>query len=284
MRSGTDGSHRQAPSNAWTMPRHAIGLATLGTLIVCAGCTTLPSGRGWGADATARPGWERVREAAVTAVKDPWVWAPVAGAAAFQLNGFDRKASNWARDNTPIFGSTGNAERWSNDLRTATGVIETATLLATPSGDDPDEWIANKAKGAAVELAAVGSTSLATTALKKATGRTRPNGANDESFLSGHASSASVSGRLAKINLDSIELGRGTRVAADITIDMTVFGTAWARVEAGAHYPSDVLAGMALGNFFARFVTDAFLDSGARESVALTATDGGAILCWNVRF
>jgi membrane-associated phospholipid phosphatase len=35
--------------------------------------------------------------------------------------------------------------------------------------------------------------------------------------------------------------------------------TAWARVEANQHYPSDVLAGIALGHFFGAFITDAFL-------------------------
>jgi hypothetical protein len=55
-------------------------------------------------------------------------------------------------------------------------------------------------------------------------------------------------------------------------------------VEAGAHYPSDVLVAMALGNFFARFATDAFLGSDGRESIAITATDGGALVSWNVRF
>jgi len=36
-------------------------------------------------------------------------------------------------------------------------------------------------------------------------------------------------------------------------------GTSWARVEAGMHYPSDVLAGAALGHFIAAVVNDAFL-------------------------
>ena len=36
-------------------------------------------------------------------------------------------------------------------------------------------------------------------------------------------------------------------------------GTAWARVEGERHYPSDVLAGMAIGHFFGAFITDAFL-------------------------
>ena len=35
---------------------------------------------------------------------------------------------------------------------------------------------------------------------------------------------------------------------------------AWARVEAGAHYPSDVLAGAALGRFLSATVHDSFLN------------------------
>jgi membrane-associated phospholipid phosphatase len=249
-----------------------------------AGCSTLPSGRPWGADATLRPGWERMGQAAAAGARDPWVWAPVAGALAFQVNSFDRKTSDWARENTPIFGSTAGAERWSNNLRTTSGVLMLGTLIATPGGDDSGEWLTNKLRGGAVELAAIGATSLTTTVLKNTTGRTRPNGANDESFVSGHSSSAAVSGRLAKINLDAIEMGDGTRLAADVGIDAVVFGTAWARVEAGAHYPSDVLAGMALGNFFGRFVTDAFLGPDSRQSVALAPLDGGALLSWDIRF
>ena len=258
--------------------------AIFGALLILAGCSTVAPGRGWGADATARPGWERVREAAVTAMKDPWVWVPLAGAAVFQVDNLDRQTSDWARENTPVFGSTADAEQWSNDLRTACGVMTVATLLATPSGDEPSEWFANKAKGAAVELAAVGMTSLTTVVLKQTTGRMRPNGANDESFPSGHASAAAVNGRLAQINLDSIDMGRSTRLVADIGIDLTVVGTAWARVEAGAHYPSDVLVGIAIGNFFAQFMTDAFLNDRSRESVKVTPTDGGAVLGWTVRF
>lgn len=244
----------------------------------------MPSGHGWGAEATARPGWTQVREAAAAAARDPWVWAPLAGAAAFQLGSFDRRTSDWARENTPVFGSTIKAEQWSNDLRAASAVLQFGTLLATPSGDEPRTWIVNKAKGAAVELTAMGATALATGLLKQATGRTRPNAADDESFPSGHSSAAAVNGRLAMLNLDAIDAGPGARLAANVGIDLTVFGTAWARVEAGAHYPSDVLVGMALGNFFARFMTGAFLGPASRESVAITATDGGARLDWTVRF
>jgi membrane-associated phospholipid phosphatase len=64
------------------------------------------------------------------------------------------------------------------------------------------------------------------------------------------------------------------------------FGTAWARVEAGAHYPSDVLVGMSIGNFFGLMFSDAFLNDGLRERLALAfdPLPGGGEVAWTWRF
>ncbi|MFL6547345.1 MAG: hypothetical protein ACJ8OJ_01540, partial [Povalibacter sp.] len=127
--------------------RMHLSVQGLSALIVLSttGCASLPDGRGWGQDATLTPGWTRVREAATDAAKDPWVWAPLVGAAAFQIDNFDRRTSDWAREHTPVFGSEHNAEQWSDDLRNASAIAEYVTILATPSGDEPGEWIVNKA-------------------------------------------------------------------------------------------------------------------------------------------
>ena len=252
--------------------------------LLCSACGTLPSGGTWGDSATIRPGWARVGQAARDAVSDPWVWAPLATAAVLQIDNLDRRTSDWAREHTPIFGSQSNAEKWSDDLRSAAGVVSLVTLVATPGGDDAGQWLISKAKGGAVEVAAISVTSAATVALKGVAGRERPNGADDESFPSGHTSSAAVHGQLAKTNLDSISMSPGLRLTADIGIDAVTLGTAWARVEAGWHYPSDTLVGMALGTFVASFATRAFLPETSKDSLALAATDGGALLQWNVRF
>ena len=71
-----------------------------------------------------------IAAAAIESAKSPRVWAPVAGAAMFQINGWDRKVSNWARDNTPVFGSQRSAADWSDHLRTASSVAYLATVLA----------------------------------------------------------------------------------------------------------------------------------------------------------
>jgi membrane-associated phospholipid phosphatase len=250
--------------------------------LVLAGCGTLPSGRGWGEDATWRPGWEHVRASAVNAARDPWVWAPLAGAAVFQIDDFDERTADWAREHTPIFGSQRNAEQWSDDLRTASAVVHYATVAATPSGDDFGEWIANKARGTLVGVAAVSGTVAITRSLKTSIGRERPNGRDDESFPSGHTSSSAVHTRLASRNLRSIDMSAGTRRSLDIGLYALTIGTSWSRIEAGWHYPADTLFSMALGNFMASFVNDAFL--GLDASLTVTALPDGAIVQWRTRW
>jgi membrane-associated phospholipid phosphatase len=252
---------------------------------VLAGCGTLPSGRGWGEDATWRPGWERVRTAAVDAARDPWVWAPLAGAAVLQIDDLDQRTADWAREHTPIFGSQRNAENWSDDLRTASVLAHYATIVATPGGDEFGEWVANKARGTLVDVAAVGATVAITRSLKTNVGRTRPNGEDDESFPSGHTSSSAVHTRLASRNLRSIDMPAGARRTLDVGLYALTIGTSWSRIEAGWHFPADTLVGMALGNFMASFVNDAFLglDPGS-TSLTVAATPDGAILQWRTRW
>ena len=61
-------------------------------------------------------------------------------------------------------------------------------------------------------------------------------------------------------NLDSIEIQPWLRRTFQSGNFLMAGGTAWARVEAQRHYPSDVLAGAALGNFIVTFIHDAFLN------------------------
>ncbi len=55
-------------------------------------------------------------------------------------------------------------------------------------------------------------------------------------------------------------------------------GVAWARVEGQKHYPSDVLAGAALGHFLTAFIHDAFLNlpEGGNVDFAVFPVKGGA--------
>ena len=228
------------------------------SLTMSTGCCTLPNGRGWGQDATLFPGWHRVGKAALNAALEPETWAPVAGAVIFQIGSLDQNLSNWASKRTPIFGSQTNAGTASDVLQGVAAGSSLIVALATPSGDQPGDWALAKAKGLSVDIAAVALTWGATSGLKSATNRTRPNGSSG-SFPSGHASNTSVCDTLASRNVDFLSLPDGARIGFKIGFTALTVSTAWARVEAKAHFPSDVLAGMALGHFLGAFINDAFL-------------------------
>jgi membrane-associated phospholipid phosphatase len=241
-----------------------------GTLAL-AGCATLPNGHGWGEDASATPGWQRVRDAAAGALESPRFWGSLAGAALFQVHGADRSTSDWARAHTPVFGSARSAADWSDRLRAASGYAYLASVLATPSGADPREWLLDKLRGAAVGIAAIGVTDEESALLKKAAARERPNGQDTRSMPSSHASRSAVLTELTRRNLQSLDLNRATRRVLDLGLDALTYGTAWARVESGFHFPSDTLVGVSLGNFNGAFFNDAFLGLGpVREGPALS--------------
>ena len=242
------------------------------------GCATLPDGASpWGEDATLTPGWQRVRASAANAIRDPYVWVPLAGAVVFQIDDWDREVSDWAQRERPIFGSQADAEQWSDDLRSASSLAYAATVLLTPSGDEPGEWVRNKAKGLVVGLSARAATSLITQELKQGVGRERPDGSDDLSFPSGHSSASAVNTRLASRNLRAIEMSDTTRQALDVGLVTLTVGTSWARIEAGMHFPSDTLFSMALGNFLAAFINDAFLGAAVdgQPGIAVEAMPGG---------
>jgi membrane-associated phospholipid phosphatase len=235
------------------------------------GCGTLPNGRGWGQDATPWPGWQRVHTATVDAALAPETWAPVAGALVLHVGNMDKKFSRLASDHTPVFGSQKRADRASDLLRDSTNAAYWLTALATPSGETPKEWVVAKAKGAAVGVVAALQTSETTGLLTAETNRTRPNGSGDESFPSSHTSNAAVHATLASRNLESLRLPDWGRTVGPTGLGTLTAGTAWARVEARQHFPSDVLAGAALGHVLAAFFNDAFLGLERPTDVVLTA-------------
>lgn len=223
------------------------------------GCGTLPNGRGWGQDATLRPGWDRIKSSALNAVSSPHVWAPVGMALLLQIDHADERLSDWAVENTPLFGSNERADDASDLLLEASTVLFVTTALATPSGTRSNGWGLSKAKGAGIQTSAVLLTGGTTALLKTATDRTRPNGLGDDSFPSGHASIAGVGSMLAYRNTDHLQIPTWSKTTLKTGCIILPYATGWARVEAAQHYPSDVLFGTALGNFFGMFINDAFL-------------------------
>jgi hypothetical protein len=223
------------------------------------GCGTLKNDRGWGQDAIYPVDLKRVPRAAYNALFDLQTLIPTAGAVVFGASNLDKKVSNWASDHTPIFGSKDNANKASDYLLIPLYSETLLTALVTPSGDDPKNWAYWKMKGIAVEGLALGTTLGATALLKEATNRTRPDESNDKSFPSSHSSNAFVNSTLSNRNLNAISLPNEVRLPLQVGNILLSTSVAWARVEAQKHYPSDVLAGAALGHFLTAFIHDAFL-------------------------
>jgi len=240
------------------MKRLSLALV-LWALTILTGCGTLANGRGWGQDATLFPGWDRVGRAALNAALEPETWVPVAGAAIFQIGSLDKNLANWAAKRTPIFQSQDNADTASEALQATSEAACVITALATPSGEESGDWLLAKAKGLTVGIAAVALTEGTTDLLKYTTNRTRPDHSGRDSFPSGHASRTAACNTLATRNLQYLEMPGGARTGLRAGFLALTLSTGWARLESKKHYPSDVLAGMAIGHFFGAFINDAFL-------------------------
>jgi membrane-associated phospholipid phosphatase len=249
------------------------------------GCATLPDDGRWGENAGLRVGWDRTAVAAMQAAKSPWVWAPLVTAAALQIDDADHHISDWAIDHTPVYGSVAGAHTASDDLEAASGVVYLASVLAAPSGNSGAEWWSAKLQGGLVGLGAIAATELTTETIKVAANRQRPNG-GDNSMPSGHTSFAAVADTMTARNLEAIPMNPAVRTTLTMGVDLLTFSTGWARVEAGAHFPSDVLVGMSIGNFFGRMFDDAFLgdDLAQRLSVSFAPEPHGGALSWSLRF
>lgn len=243
-------------------------------LLNITGCGTLQNGRGWGQDAIHSVELKRISNAAYHAFFDLQTLLPAAGALAFSMNHYDNRVSEWAATHHPIFGSDNTPRNVSNDLVCALGVETLLTALATPSGKNPEEWIYNKTKGVGVELGAELATTGITNLLKDTIKHPRPNGGDNTSFPSGHSSNAFSSAALANRNLNSIHMPEQARLPLQIGNNVLATGVSWARVEEGAHYPSDVLAGAALGHFISAFFYDAFMGIPERKRWGLNISPG----------
>jgi membrane-associated phospholipid phosphatase len=256
-----------------------IGLLAIVLSLFTSGCGTLSNGRGWGQDAIYPVDLKRVGRAAHNAFFDLETLIPALGAAIFAIDDFDEDVSDWASENTPIFGSKEAAEDASDYLRYTLLAEAVVTALATPSNGDSKDWAYYKLKGLAVEGVAMGITEGTTSLLKEVTDRTRPDGSDHQSFPSSHASGAFSSSTLANRNLDYIRMPWYLRRPIQIANIGLAASTAWARVEGEKHFPSDVLAGAALGHFLSAFIHDAFLNLPEQEVFGLVICPrrGGAM-------
>lgn len=238
-------------------------------LLFLSGCAAVSGERIWGENATLTPGWHRIKTAAVNAAIDPVTWIPLSGALVLQIDHLDEELTDYASENTPVFGSQKRADEASDDLRNMTRASYYITALLTNGGETTPDYLANKTKGLLVGEVAALINKTTTGVLKDAVGRDRPTGSNSASFPSGHASTAGLRSTLACRNIDYLPLSQPVKTGLKIGIGTLAVSTAWARVEANVHYPSDVLAGLSLGHFLGRFINDAFLSEGENNNIGI---------------
>jgi len=242
--------------------------------------------KNWGENVIWPIDGERVAKAAYNALIDPQTYIPAAGALVFTISDWDRKTSNWASERTPVFGSQNTAKNDSYDLLWPLIGETVITAIAIPDGDNSKQWVIDKAKGLGLEGGAFGVTTLATTILKNIANRQRPNGSNSQSFPSGHASSAFAASTLSNRNLDMIDIPDGLRTGLKVGNILLASGVCWARVESNAHFPSDVLAGAALGHFLSAFIYDGFMNlpDDGKVSLEILPYNRGVAISFAIRY
>ena len=210
--------------------------------------------------------WERLATHSRASVQQESVWIPLAAAAVFAGTSADEEVSEWAVDRNPVFGSPSNAGTWSDWL--SGSVVATALVTSFAWRDEANQPITT-------DLFILGSAYAFSDGMKRVADRTRPDEKNDLSFPSLHATMAFTGARIAARNFST----RNTRYGQAIRIGLFTFASAsaWGRVEAEKHYPADVLAGAAVGNFFAG-VGNAFLEDRKNVTVSFSPTFDGGVL------
>lgn len=218
--------------------------------------------------------WERMGRAAQTAASSPRTWAPLLGAVVLQIGDADRKLQTRAAEHTPVFGSQQRADELSDDFRSLSQGVWVVTALL-PWQDEPAEgWFAAKGRVVLAQGGARLVTSKLTGDLKDGTSRMRPNGGGETSMPSDHATRVGLYNSMSVYNLQRMGWSAQNVERAQLGLDVLAGATAWARVEANQHYPSDVLVGLGLGYFMGSFFTHAFLGPARAETLQVSLLPG----------
>lgn len=224
----------------------------------------------------------RLKYAFKKEVSSAHVWAPLALAGALQIKHNDEKISKWARTKNHVFGNQDKAESMSDRLNDVLEYEAYASLILSPTVKGEFSW-GNYASTKITELLAmeggVRGSYWSAQGIKKRSKRQRPMNQDNLSFPSGHATAAGAWKKAAHNNLDNFN--RPYPIIGAIGQTMA-FSTLWARVEAGKHYPSDVLVGYALGTFITGFVWSAVFHSpsDSMQSFSITPVQDGTGLLY----
>ena len=257
----------------------------LSSLIVASGniAVILSLLTGCGQIRTAVPSMERVVGIAKESAMERGTWVPLTAAAVIGVTGSDDNISDWASDNTPIFGSQRKASNRSDDIRDAlvAGMVLSSIFTPTPAADS-----AFPTRRVATNALAFGTVGSIVETGKRTFKRDRPNEADDRSFPSGHSAGAFTSAILLEQNLNAAIEQPWLRRSIKAGALGSAAAVAWARVEAQAHFPVDVLVSAALSNFVVKvfYKTIGSDDQSANPPIAVEASREGFMVSMDHTF
>lgn len=223
--------------------------------------------------------WAHWADSAGRAARDSGTWMPLAGAVAIAAGGWDHAWQRSLGKHQYLFGNDG--EDASNQLLQASTVLyATSVVFAAPDDQAFTDALDWKAANIATFVASKTSVDELTGQLKEVSGRERPDGVKDDAMPSRHSATSAAETAMTRRNLDYIDMNPTLRDAAKIGLHTLDGLTGLARMEADQHYPTDVLAGIALGNFVSNFAFNLLLEPDEPHAYQLSmvpAFDGYAL-------
>lgn len=227
-------------------------------------------------------GCSSLKQSLLKNISSPYVWAPLVGAGSIQIAGVDKKISSWASSQTPIYGSRENASKYSNRLYDILLYEAYASTLIVPTKEN---YVLSKMKLGAVSYVSINASEDVNNNLRKTIKRERPSGSDFRSMPSGHATRAGGSEAVLHRNVNSMKIDNEWKYAVNGLNTAIAAGSLWARVEANAHYPTDVLIGYSLGHFISGFIFDSIMDLDKDETICLyPKSDGDISIAYTLRF
>ena len=204
----------------------------------------------------------------------PGTWIPLLGATAVAVGGWDRDISEWAVQEEPIFGSYNGKQDPGDILSLSAHIGMLATSLAVQDNDTL--WLCSLTRRLIWEHLGVIAAARLVDPVRRYTDRDRPHGGK-RSFPCWHATKTAAYVGMANRNIQATNFSPFYKYSTQFILTSIALGSGWARIEANEHYPTDALFGMALGNFVAILIHDAFLIDNNNNDLTLIIDGHGRI-------
>lgn len=214
----------------------------------------------------------RLKDALKNSATSPHVWRPLAAASVVALSGQDAKIASWGRQTTPLFASQDRAEKRSDQLGDVLEIQGYGSWLLL---DWKEKGVTQKSKQFLAMETGVRTSYWTTYATKRATRRDRPQSQDKLSLPSGHATAGGAWRNVVAHHLD------GRAKLMDHVNTGVASLKSWARVEAGKHYPTDVLVGYAIGSFFTELSHLLWMDTQSERHLSFLPTTRSLIVTYH---